>query len=458
MNDHQRQTKSWRTYTPCGCLLLMFATCIAMPGIGWIVWSANAARSVEAELAKIRAANEPVEPAELDKFYTLPLGGADATQLWIEAGQALENTSYAEAARGLPIVGQGPEIPPVGEPWEQLEAVEAFLADYKDEMAKIHEAAELGGYARFDQDFEEGCEALLSELQRLRTSARMLQLEARVAAHRGDAAAAARSIHAMFATCRAVQEEPLLVSHLVHVALAGMAVDELGYALGSVEISDADLQMLREDVRSVDFQHSLERSLVGERVLGILTFRNPGRFDVGAGLPLPARANNEDLALYLSTFAKYLEASRQPFPQATELAQEANFDVHQVTGGSPVNNLRYIFTNMLLPTVSAVFEASARGVGAATSAETSLAIEQYRRAKGKLAETLAELVPEFLAAVPMDPTDGQPLRYVINDGGYVLYSGGKNRIDDGGVMGVERLDEVFSVKIRATTHPDEANE
>jgi len=457
MNDHQRQTKSWRQYAPCGCLLLMFVMLIALPAIGWIVWSANASRLVENEIAKIREANEPIEPADLDTFYAIPAGRANATQLWVDAALTFESASFNEVAGDLPIVGQGLEIPPIGEEWEQLEAVEAFLERYKDQMAKVHEAAAVGGYARFDRDFEEGIAMLLPQVQAIRSSARMLSLEARVAAHRADADAVARSIHAIFATCHAVEEDPILISHLVRVALAGMAVNELEYVVGSVEFSDSDLGMLRDDLRSIDFQHSLERSLMGERVTGILTFRNPGKFAVDEEMPFPVRANNEDLALYLSTLAKYLAASRQPFPQALALSEQATLDVQEVAGGSQVNKLRYAFTHLLLPAVNAVFVASARGTGNTTCADTSLAIEQYRRRNGKIPKKLAELVPEFLNAVPIDPMDGKPLRYAINDDGYVLYSVGRNRIDDGGIMGDERLDEVFSVKIRATKPPAEAN-
>ncbi|MBC8352422.1 MAG: hypothetical protein H8E66_10570 [Planctomycetes bacterium] len=457
MHHHEQRAKSWRKYTPCGCVLLLFAVVVAIPVIGWMVWSMNAARLVEDELAKLRAANEPLEPSDLDPFYAIPPGKSDATRLWVDVNQTFESASFAEAVRQLPIVGEGAEIPPVGEDWEQLEAVEAFLADHSDEMSKVHKAASLGGYARFDRDFDDGIAMLLPQVQGIRSAARMLILEARVAAHQGDADGVARSIHAIFATCRAVEEDPILISDLVQVALAGIAVSELEIAVGSVEFSDADLQMLREDVRSIDFQRSLERALMGERVIGILTFRNPGKFDVSEEMPFPMRANNEDLALYLSTLAKYVEASRQPFPEALATAEEATLNVQEVVGDSGVNKLRYVFTNLLLPALDAVFGANARGTGSTHCADTSLAIEMYRRVNGKLPQTLAELVPEFMDIVPIDPMDGDPLRYVVNDDGYMLYSVGRNQVDDGGVMGDERLDEVYSIEIGARNASSEVN-
>ena len=67
-----------------------------------------------------------------------------------------------------------------------------------------------------------------------------------------------------------------------------------------------------------------------------------------------------------------------------------------------------------------------------TTADTGIAIERYRRQHGKLPEKLDELVPEFLPQVPVDPYDGQPLRYVVDAEGCRVYSVGMNHTDEGG--------------------------
>ncbi len=62
-----------------------------------------------------------------------------------------------------------------------------------------------------------------------------------------------------------------------------------------------------------------------------------------------------------------------------------------------------------------------------------LALELYKRQKGSYPDSLAELVPDFLAEAPVDRFDGQPLRYEVRNGAPFLYSVGTNQIDDGGV-------------------------
>ena len=64
---------------------------------------------------------------------------------------------------------------------------------------------------------------------------------------------------------------------------------------------------------------------------------------------------------------------------------------------------------------------------------TAIALKRFQLEHGKLPEKLSELMPDFLAALPLDPVDGQLLRYRRNpDGTFLLYSVGDNGVDDGG--------------------------
>ena len=70
-------------------------------------------------------------------------------------------------------------------------------------------------------------------------------------------------------------------------------------------------------------------------------------------------------------------------------------------------------------------------------------------------ESLGELVPAYLEAVPMDPFDGKEIKYKKLDKGYIVYSVGEDMIDDGGVdeeldsdgkVIRERMDIIFKVE------------
>ena len=81
-------------------------------------------------------------------------------------------------------------------------------------------------------------------------------------------------------------------------------------------------------------------------------------------------------------------------------------------------------TAMVLPPMKSSFEAAARQEARTRAAAAAVAIERYRLKNGSVPEKLDQLVPEFLLAVPADPYDGQPLRYVTTVAGYTVYSVG----------------------------------
>jgi len=74
-------------------------------------------------------------------------------------------------------------------------------------------------------------------------------------------------------------------------------------------------------------------------------------------------------------------------------------------------------------------------------AKVLLAVERYRLAHARLPETLDQLVPDYLAAVPTDPFDGMPLRYKRFDRGFLVYSVGEDGKDDGGRQKPRKMEE-----------------
>lgn len=65
-----------------------------------------------------------------------------------------------------------------------------------------------------------------------------------------------------------------------------------------------------------------------------------------------------------------------------------------------------------------------------------IAMKAYKMEQGRLPETLEELVPEYIDAVPLDDFDGKPMRY--NSEKRVIYSVGEDFKDDGGMTKEEQ--------------------
>jgi hypothetical protein len=96
---------------------------------------------------------------------------------------------------------------------------------------------------------------------------------------------------------------------------------------------------------------------------------------------------------------------------------------------SPYNLLE----RMLLPALGNAVKKFAHAQTSADSARVAIALERYRLAHGEHPEALDTLAPQFIARLPHDVINGQPLHYRrTSNGQFLLYSVGWNETDDGG--------------------------
>ncbi|MFU8892859.1 MAG: hypothetical protein ACNA8L_04450 [Luteolibacter sp.] len=75
--------------------------------------------------------------------------------------------------------------------------------------------------------------------------------------------------------------------------------------------------------------------------------------------------------------------------------------------------------------------------------QTGIALERYRLKYGAHPDSLSALVPEFIPSVPLDPYDGQPLRYRRRDDADatpLVWSIGPNGVDESGMPTRNRED------------------
>ncbi len=107
----------------------------------------------------------------------------------------------------------------------------------------------------------------------------------------------------------------------------------------------------------------------------------------------------------------------------------------------------------LMPQALDIHEALLRRDARFALVDTALAVEQFRFDHGHIPRSLSELVPEYLAAVPLDPCSPEDeLLYVVHpNDAYVLYSVSDNGVDDGGTSA--RDDVIFQVRMPVPEMP-----
>lgn len=115
-----------------------------------------------------------------------------------------------------------------------------------------------------------------------------------------------------------------------------------------------------------------------------------------------------------------------PTPWAREFALEKPKDL---SWGWPVGFSLKIMRPALLDWEALALETETEII----QTRIACALERYWLKNGSYPETFQALVPEFLAAVPVDIIDNQPMRYRLKSPQeYSLYSVGFNRVDEGG--------------------------
>lgn len=419
----------------------------------------GARRELQAELELIEAAGQPTTFAEVAKLYPEPPKGKDATPLWLEAIAELDRVRQGELLQNDNVEF----YPSLEGAWPEMGHAERLMARYREPLELFYRAAEHGGVVRYPIDFTAGANAQLPHLTPLRQATLLFQRDAALNAYRSDAEGTLRAIRAVFAVGKSLDNEPLLISQLVRIACVANGVIAFEKLLPSIAISDDQLHEVRELMRRVRSERSLELCILGERTMAIdlLLSDDPrGSFDVGEGDEEPPengwRPNRlRDLAFYLKLVRTALAAAAIKGPTRPKQLVLADYEMWKLNW--PARDARHPWAARMVTPISSMIDSCLSEEARLLAADAAIAIVLYQRVNGKSPQTLDELVPEYLPAVPMDPFSDKQLRYRISGSQCTVYSLGPNRLDDEGAAfkdTTEPYDVGVSVKNLASS--DEA--
>jgi hypothetical protein len=422
-----------------GCLGIALLAIIATIAIPWVLSNRQAAARLKGAVQRVRARGEPLTTVELNDFYVPAKGRPDMTREILEALVICEEAGKSAAAKTLPIVGQGTEPPPRGQPWEQLAEAEKYLEGQQQALFTFDLFAARDVTVRFPVDFSPGIATLLPNTQKIREGSRALSLQFHVHRHKGEIPDAVTSVTSQIALGRALDGEPTMVSQLVRIAVIGGAIKEAQQLMQEAQVSDADLRRLQAQLRKIDSKQVLKNALVGERAMSYTVCLDPQQFaevqDIrpGLGREIMQRQPQRvfDAAKMLELNLRISEGADESLFKAWEEAQAAEMDIRQIAG-SMIGKFYYMYTLLLSPAYTSGVGAFARNAAERDSADSAIAAELYRRKNGKWPARLDDLVPEFLPAVPLDPFTNRPLILKSDGQSCRIYSVGNDSIDQGG--------------------------
>ncbi len=419
---------------------------------------------VKAKLEEIRKQGHPVSIDDLEKWYTYPPPDENIAEQLLDVFKKWPNVGKHDSNSPLPLVGNG-RLPELNQPLDQatLQAIRKYLHQYREPLGALHELAakKRGRYPimlvdKFRERFspsttlsKEEREKIvyLQPVQHIRSSTRVLLLEAIARADEGINTGATRSILTALNLSRTLDDEPFMIAALYRKNCDDMTIDILQRIMSRTELSQNQLVKISGALEESEKSYALTSMLIGERCLNYFEVENASdkqlflTFDFPQPLPPPdrtAKGRADDMLTLLDYKSDLIQASKFPFPESLQLARQIGrltIDLSSKHTGARFHrdaDVIKIGDNEPRKYTSNIFPAFARSSACVRAAAVAIAIERYRIAKRMIPESLESLVPEFLKAIPADPFDGKPLRYKKLAMGYVVYSIGEDGTDDGG--------------------------
>jgi hypothetical protein len=247
------------------------------------------------------------------------------------------------------------------------------------------------------------------------------------------------------ALARSLQSEPVYLSSLVRVSITEIQIQPVWEGLAKHRWKDAQLEELQKTLASFRPLEDYGRAMRGERA-----FNNQGLTDMRLGreayqmdVPRPIRVIQRILSKLVSAmfYRNQLALDRAsqevllPAVDATRHRVDPTKCTATAIASVMGKRTPYDFIAwMLLPAFESGSKRFARVQTDIDLAALACALERYHLAHEEYPEKLEALTPQFLAELPRDVFDGQPLKYRRTGQQFVLYSVGWNEKDDGGTV------------------------
>lgn len=412
---------------------VVLAVCI----LALVVYRIRCHTKLEQRLDALRAAGYPVTLAELDEWYEQVPYGENAAQHVLDAIAYLQELEPEQKGR-IPWLGDAQKLARTGPLGEETSSIIAkLLQNNEDAIERLQTAGALE-HSRYPVELTKG-HAPLPHLGSLLRAVQLLCLKAIHHAEQGEQGSAAQAIVSVFGIANSLAAEPLLMSQMVRQMSQSRALSVLERVMSRTNLNEDHLVRLRETITAAYDPNATVRGLVGERCIAIQTVRDPD--SVGIDLT-PILASDDPSLLrfhaaqalgvvdrllirYIDHTNRCVAALRLSPSQHPQAARELEREYQEIREAHSVFSF---FT----PSAARCVWDDLANMTRLRLAGVALEVERYRLANDRLPEQLADLVPGFLEAIPLDPYDGQPLRYERLDPGFVVYSIAKDGVDEGG--------------------------
>lgn len=343
-----------------------------------------------------------------------------------------------------------PELPAATSP---ADAVLATLAPAEPVLGELRQAVEMRPESQVVRPMAFTREAPFDvrlagfQVTRCLVSALSLHASATLVEGRTDEAEADTLTALRYSRGFTDMPDDTLVEAMIGIVCSRLALTPVWEGCRQQKWTESQLARLQHELALIRPMEALERSFRTERTIVVLALDSYSPAEILKGHESPQKARRwSPISLMPRGWVQQNKVAFvrmvQPAIDAAAasgtpvfLARLAECDREPVQTEGRCYSPYSLLAEAVIPTFHKVIRNALSAENDLILARTACALERHRLATGAYPESLGELVPSLLAAVPTDVVDGQPLRYRRDaDGTFLLYSIGIDGKDDGGAQ------------------------
>lgn len=447
--------------------LLIFFLFLGLSWASYIIYLS----SVESKLrAQCRQRNEPLTWNEVINAYPEIKEEDNAAAALLELWQE-DEPGFAERYQAGPAAQKFlPNDPPIelGQitDWLNGQTVTdeqwTLLTDYLGPLEHRREklfAAVSRPDCQFPTILQDGYAAQMPHAVMIKQEATRLAFDTMQSTQSNRVDRAVTNIIAMFSLSRHMASEPLTISQLISCSIYAQAAKSLCYLLSRHELTEAQLAELRQACTWYSPQVALSKSIMAERVT-MLSLYSMSTAEIAKTVELkPDEQAGYGIAMVMAKVVGVRQADcinimrvlREADSVTASLSPETIPQWDNIFAKKPWGFPPQMYSHNLLPALSGLIYRHLDAQATQRSLLAALAVETHWAKTKKLPDSMKEIRTLAGDLSLDDPYVKGPLHYKKLESGYVIYSVGRDRADNGGqTYGTKGMrypngDVVFSV-------------
>ena len=349
---------------------------------------------------------------------------------------------------------EGTPIPEFDPPLEETEAVRRILEYCETQSTDLAAFAEATKrpLAHFNLRYEDGLGMSMPELHPLDKLGNLIALRAKCALASRDSQTAFEDTLTLLRLADQLGTEPVLVFQLFRLRFADLAAGVIHEGLQTSCWDAPMIESLSRDLKDPAFDVAFLNSMRMERASFVRTLqaltnepemitKNLPDMEVPRAtlrvLPFVAKGWIADNSRrYSEIMQEQLLSDHNGAPLRNGFPIEGSLRVALTPSlRNPVHQLRYRLATLSLPAYNNLIHRFLRSSVYLDHSRIALALESHRIDHGSYPPSLLDLTKLENELHLTDPITGEPYHYaLLDDGSYLIYSVGLNRIDESGLL------------------------